>query len=139
MDSGTLAYETTLVARTEGFLSSLERGRTRRRETESKSWNRTNLHFRVQPDPCFCTTYRQTMLPIPDQLYSLHCAFMHETSSRFWANFRPPSSVPPAIRLELLFRAINARRYASQGDNSKKCFGRMLYDRSDLTVITRFW
>lgn len=81
---------------------------------------------------------RQTMLPIPDQLYSLHCAFMHETSSRFWANFRPPSSVPPAIRLELLFRAINARRYASQGDNSEKCFGRMLYDRSDLTVITRF-
>lgn len=73
-----------------------------------------------------------------NQLYSLHCAFMHETSSRFWANFRPPSSVPPAIRLELLFRAINARRYAGQEDNSEKCFGRILYDRSDLAAITRF-
>ena len=119
MDSGTLAYETTLVARTEGFPSSLERGRTRRRETR-------NGAQKLKQDET-------------NQLYSLHCAFMHETSSRFWANFRPPSSVPPAIRLELLFRAINARRYASQGDNSEKCFGRMLYDRSDLTVITRFW
>lgn len=68
MDSGTLAYETTLVARTEGFSSSLEREHAEgRRGMEPKSWNRTNLHFRVQPDPCFCTTYRQTMLPIPDQ------------------------------------------------------------------------
>lgn len=141
MDSGTLAYETTLVARTEGFSSSLERERAEgRRGMEPKSWNRTNLHFRVQPDLASARhTDKLCYQSRTNQLYSLHCAFMHETSSRFWANFRPPSSVPPAIRLELLFRAINARRYAGQEDNSEKCFGRILYDRSDLAVITRFW
>lgn len=113
MDSGTLAYETTRWPGQRGFPSSLERGRTRTRETRNgvQKLKQDEPPFPRATGPLLLHDIPTNYATNPDRLvYSLHCAFMHETSSRFWANFRPPSSVPPAIRLELLFRAINARR-----------------------------
>ncbi|KAG6797955.1 hypothetical protein HZU73_06719 [Apis mellifera caucasica] len=79
MDSGTLAYETTLVARTEGFPSSLERGRTRRRET------RNGAQKLKQDEP-----------PFPRATGPL---LLHDIPTNYATNPRPTSSIRSTVHL----------------------------------------